>query len=104
MMDRRALTDHLRTKVHKRKVKDLQEEPYSHKEAEQSGGVGVYVPRTATVEREVLDAAVVQVIGEDLIGDVNGMDQDGKTPFAGNMSNLSSHRDGLQRTFPAHLL
>ena len=57
MIDRRALTDHLRTKVHKRKVKDLQEEPYSHKEAEQSGGVGVYVPRTATVERDVLDAA-----------------------------------------------
>ena len=47
---------------------------------------------------------VVEVIGEDLIGDVTGMDEDGKTGFEGNMSNLSSHRDGIQRTFPAHLL
>ena len=67
-------------------------------------GVGVYVPRTATVERDVLDTAVVQVIGEDLIGNVSGMDEDGKAGFGGHMSNLSSHRDGIQRTFPTHML
>lgn len=41
-IDERALTDHFRTKVHKRRMKALELEPYTDKEAEIAAGHGSY--------------------------------------------------------------
>jgi bud site selection protein 20 len=41
-IDQRALDDHFKTKVHKRRMKALQDEPYTEKEAELAAGHGSY--------------------------------------------------------------
>lgn len=41
-IDERALTDHFKTKVHKRRMKALELEPYTDKEAELAAGHGSY--------------------------------------------------------------
>ena len=41
-IDQRALDDHFRTKVHKRRMKALQDEPYTEKEADIAAGRGSY--------------------------------------------------------------
>ncbi|XP_012280131.1 zinc finger protein 593 homolog [Orussus abietinus] len=42
-IDRRALQDHFTTKVHKRRLKALELEPYSVEESERAAGKGSYV-------------------------------------------------------------
>eukprot|EP00040_Diaphanoeca_grandis_P029930 m.176164 g.176164 ORF g.176164 m.176164 type:complete len:156 (-) comp31842_c4_seq12:512-979(-) len=64
MVDAHALQTHLRSKIHKRKIKKLQDEPYSHAEAEQAAGLGTYVPRTDVVSKEVLNEAVSSACDE----------------------------------------
>lgn len=46
-IDQRALDDHFRTKVHKRRMKALQDEPYTEKEAELAAGRGSYATTPA---------------------------------------------------------
>lgn len=41
-IDARALSDHFKTKVHKRRMKALELDPYTHKEAEIAAGHGSY--------------------------------------------------------------
>nr|CAD7577809.1 unnamed protein product [Timema californicum] len=43
-IDDQALKEHFRTKVHKRRMKALELEPYSIEESEQAAGKGSYVP------------------------------------------------------------
>ncbi|XP_037072523.1 zinc finger protein 593 homolog [Pollicipes pollicipes] len=55
-IDQTALDDHFRTKVHKRRLKALEDEPYSVAESERAAGMGSYVPpkkrRMETLRRE----------------------------------------------------
>lgn len=41
-IDQRALDDHFKTKVHKRRMKALEDEPYTEKEAEMAAGHGSF--------------------------------------------------------------
>nr|CAD7431481.1 unnamed protein product [Timema monikensis] len=43
-IDDQALKEHFRTKVHKRRMKALELEPYSIEESERAAGKGSYVP------------------------------------------------------------
>ncbi|KAK2843814.1 hypothetical protein Q7C36_012029 [Tachysurus vachellii] len=43
-VDLKALKEHFKTKVHKRRLKQLKEEPYTQAEAERAAGMGSYVP------------------------------------------------------------
>ncbi|XP_047121080.1 zinc finger protein 593 homolog [Schistocerca piceifrons] len=43
-VDESALTDHFRTKVHKRRLKALELEPYTVEESERAAGKGQYQP------------------------------------------------------------
>ncbi|XP_046368921.1 zinc finger protein 593-like [Haliotis rufescens] len=57
----RALSDHFKSKPHKRRIKALQMEPYSQEEAERAAGMGSYiVPKTVEVKtqgtKEVMEA------------------------------------------------
>jgi hypothetical protein len=54
----------------------LQDEPYSREEAEQAAGLGSYVKRDNVVEKDVLNAAVIGVIGEDPLD--GGMEVEGQ--------------------------
>ncbi|KFM71453.1 Zinc finger protein 593, partial [Stegodyphus mimosarum] len=52
-IDSHALKEHFRTKVHKRRLKALEMEPYSQKEAEAAAGLGNYVaPKRRKVETQ----------------------------------------------------
>uniref|UniRef100_A0A6M2E5A6 Zinc finger protein 593 homolog n=1 Tax=Amblyomma tuberculatum TaxID=48802 RepID=A0A6M2E5A6_9ACAR len=42
--DKNSLNDHLKSKNHKRRLKALEEEPYSQAEAEAAAGMGNYTP------------------------------------------------------------
>jgi bud site selection protein 20 len=42
-IDRRALDDHFKTKVHKRRMKALEDDPYTEKEADIAAGRGSYI-------------------------------------------------------------
>ncbi|XP_033125123.1 zinc finger protein 593-like [Anneissia japonica] len=44
-ISKNALHEHFRTKLHKRRLKALQTEPYTEKEAEAAAGMGSYHPR-----------------------------------------------------------
>lgn len=41
-IDRRALTEHMKSKVHKRRLRQLKDEPYTQAEAEAAAGMGSY--------------------------------------------------------------
>ncbi|CAJ0962240.1 unnamed protein product [Ranitomeya imitator] len=43
-VDLKTLKEHFRTKVHKRRLKQLKEEPYTQEEAERAAGMGSYKP------------------------------------------------------------
>lgn len=43
-IDQRSLTEHFKSKVHKRRLKQLSEEPYTQEEAERAAGMGCYTP------------------------------------------------------------
>ncbi|XP_026882883.2 zinc finger protein 593 [Electrophorus electricus] len=40
----KTLKEHFKTKVHKKRLKQLREEPYTQAEAERAAGMGSYVP------------------------------------------------------------
>ena len=45
--------DHLKTKVHKRRLKQLEEEPYSIEESLRAAGIGSYVePKKRIIESQ----------------------------------------------------
>eukprot|EP00041_Stephanoeca_diplocostata_P024892 m.641067 g.641067 ORF g.641067 m.641067 type:complete len:166 (+) comp22626_c0_seq7:266-763(+) len=58
-IDKQALRTHVRTKIHKRRIKKLRDEPYSLKEAEQAAGMGQFTAKTATVSEAILEAATM---------------------------------------------
>ncbi|XP_073522730.1 zinc finger protein 593 [Phyllobates terribilis] len=43
-VDLKTLKEHFKTKVHKRRLKQLKEEPYTQEEAERAAGMGSYKP------------------------------------------------------------
>ncbi|XP_006008847.1 zinc finger protein 593 [Latimeria chalumnae] len=43
-VDQKSLKDHFTSKVHKRRLKQLREEPYTQAEAERAAGMGSYIP------------------------------------------------------------
>ncbi|KAJ0008984.1 hypothetical protein NQD34_016399 [Periophthalmus magnuspinnatus] len=43
-VDLRSMKEHFKTKVHKRRLKQLSEEPYTQAEAERAAGMGSYIP------------------------------------------------------------
>ena len=45
-VDKISLTDHMKSKNHKKRLKELKEKPYDHKEAERAGGRGSYIITT----------------------------------------------------------
>ncbi|KAM3594233.1 uncharacterized protein V6R79_004613 [Siganus canaliculatus] len=58
-VDMKALKEHFKTKVHKKRLKQLREEPYTQAEAERAAGMGSYIPpkivevKTQAVEEEM---------------------------------------------------
>nr|ACI66521.1 Zinc finger protein 593 [Salmo salar] len=48
-VDLKALKEHFKTKVHKKRIKRLKEEPYIQAEADRAAGMGSYIPHK-TVE------------------------------------------------------
>ncbi|RWS02344.1 zinc finger protein-like protein [Dinothrombium tinctorium] len=44
-IDEKSITDHRKSKVHKRRLKELNEDPYSKEEAESAAGLGNYKRR-----------------------------------------------------------
>ncbi|XP_071791664.1 zinc finger protein 593-like [Asterias amurensis] len=62
-IDLKALKDHFRSKLHKRRMKALEVEPYTQKEADAAGGLGTYHPpkrRKITTQEIVEDAKMDQ--------------------------------------------
>lgn len=52
-IDERSLKEHFKTKVHKRRMKALEKEPYSHAEAERAAGHGSYIePKERVMETQ----------------------------------------------------
>ncbi|KAK7904870.1 hypothetical protein WMY93_017477 [Mugilogobius chulae] len=43
-VDLRSMKEHFKSKVHKRRLKQLSEEPYTQAEAERAAGMGSYIP------------------------------------------------------------
>ncbi|XP_034419042.1 zinc finger protein 593 [Cyclopterus lumpus] len=58
-VDLRSMKEHFKTKVHKRRLKQLREGPYTHAEADRAAGMGSYIPtpkvevKTQTVEEDM---------------------------------------------------
>ncbi|KAM8796101.1 zinc finger protein 593 [Eudromia elegans] len=58
-VDLTSMKEHFRSKVHKKRLKQLSEEPYTQEEAERAAGMGSYIPpkkvevRTQPVDEEV---------------------------------------------------
>uniref|UniRef100_A0AAV2JCJ6 Zinc finger protein 593 n=1 Tax=Knipowitschia caucasica TaxID=637954 RepID=A0AAV2JCJ6_KNICA len=42
-VDLRSMKEHFKTKIHKRRLKQLSEEPYTQAEAERAAGMGSYI-------------------------------------------------------------
>ncbi|XP_075437525.1 zinc finger protein 593 [Ascaphus truei] len=43
-VDLKTLKEHFKTKLHKRRLKKLRDEPYTQEEAERAAGMGSYIP------------------------------------------------------------
>ncbi|CAB1432476.1 unnamed protein product [Pleuronectes platessa] len=43
-VDMRSLKEHFRTKLHKKRLKKLRDEPYTQAEADRAAGMGSYIP------------------------------------------------------------
>ena len=52
-MDKRTLTIHLKTKAHKKRVKELRLTPHTHEEAERAAGKGNFIMPTERVVRDM---------------------------------------------------
>lgn len=53
-MDEKTLEEHRRSKLHKRRIRDLRDTPYSQAEADAAGGLGSY-----TIKRKKADNDLV---------------------------------------------
>uniref|UniRef100_A0A8C7NXU3 Zinc finger protein 593 n=1 Tax=Oncorhynchus mykiss TaxID=8022 RepID=A0A8C7NXU3_ONCMY len=53
-VDVKALKEHFKTKVHKKRIKRLKDEPYTQAEADRAAGMGSYIPHK-TVEVKTQD-------------------------------------------------
>ncbi|XP_068195320.1 zinc finger protein 593 isoform X2 [Antennarius striatus] len=59
-IDMKALKEHFKSKVHKKRLKQLREEPYTQAEAERAAGMGSYIPpkvvevKTQPVEEDMV--------------------------------------------------
>ncbi|XP_040280168.1 zinc finger protein 593 [Bufo bufo] len=52
-VDLKTLRDHFKTKVHKRRLKQLKDEPYTQEEAERAAGMGSYkAPKQIEVQTQ----------------------------------------------------
>jgi len=57
-----ALDEHKRGKVHKKRVKETDEVPYSIEESERAGGLGSYVPPPAKrIKQDHMEAEPIKV-------------------------------------------
>ncbi|KAG2460978.1 zinc finger protein 593 [Polypterus senegalus] len=55
-IDLKSLKEHFKTKVHKRRLKQLSETPYTQAEAERAAGMGSYIPpKKLEVKTQPLD-------------------------------------------------
>ncbi|XP_042296715.1 zinc finger protein 593 [Sceloporus undulatus] len=55
-VDLKSMKDHFRSKVHKKRLKQLREEPYTQEEAERAAGMGSYIPpKKVEVHTQPLD-------------------------------------------------
>ncbi|XP_034269416.1 zinc finger protein 593 [Pantherophis guttatus] len=55
-IDLKSMKDHFRSKVHKKRLKQLSEEPYTQEEAERAAGMGSYIPpKKIEVHTQALD-------------------------------------------------
>lgn len=61
-IDERSLREHFRTKVHKRRLKALEVEPYSIEESERAAGYGSYqTPKIRKIQTQSLDKSAEYV-------------------------------------------
>ncbi|XP_018422511.1 PREDICTED: zinc finger protein 593 [Nanorana parkeri] len=52
-VDLKTLKEHFKTKVHKRRLKQLRDEPYTQEEAERAAGMGSYIsPKPVQVQTQ----------------------------------------------------
>lgn len=66
-INKEALKGHFRTKVHKRRLKALEIEPYTIEESERAGGLGLYVkPKKRKMETQPLDEETFDPDTEDV--------------------------------------
>ncbi|KAB7506478.1 Zinc finger protein [Armadillidium nasatum] len=71
-----AMLSHFRTKGHKRRLKDLELEPYSQAEAERASGKGSYFePKRRKVETQPIDENVIN----NLVGNALSSNNDAAT-------------------------
>ncbi|XP_063810818.1 zinc finger protein 593 isoform X2 [Pseudophryne corroboree] len=56
-VDLKTLKEHFKTKIHKRRLKQLKEEPYTQEEAERAAGMGSYIP-PKQIEIQTQDVAM----------------------------------------------
>ncbi|KAM4698985.1 zinc finger protein 593 [Discoglossus pictus] len=55
-VDLKTLKEHFKTKVHKRRLKQLKDEPYTQEEAERAAGMGSYIaPKQIAVQTQEVD-------------------------------------------------
>ncbi|XP_032058170.1 zinc finger protein 593 [Aythya fuligula] len=55
-VDLTSMKEHFRSKVHKKRLKQLSEEPYTQEEAERAAGMGSYIPpKKVQVQTQPLD-------------------------------------------------
>ncbi|KAG5856117.1 hypothetical protein ANANG_G00004620 [Anguilla anguilla] len=55
-VDLKAMKEHFRTKVHKKRLKQLREEPYTQAEADRAAGMGSYIPpKTVEVQTQPVE-------------------------------------------------
>ncbi|EOA92868.1 Zinc finger protein 593, partial [Anas platyrhynchos] len=58
-VDLTSMKEHFRSKVHKKRLKQLSEEPYTQEEAERAAGMGSYIPpKKVQVQTQPLDEAL----------------------------------------------
>ncbi|KAG7510521.1 hypothetical protein JOB18_024170 [Solea senegalensis] len=55
-VDMKALKEHFKTKVHKKRLKELREEPYTQAEADRAAGMGSYIaPKVVEVKTQQVE-------------------------------------------------
>lgn len=66
-IDKEALKGHFKTKVHKRRLKALEMEPYTIEESERAAGIGSYIPpKKRKMETQPMDDGTFHPEQEDV--------------------------------------